>query len=76
MEKVYLLNLASEYAKYLCDNADTILAKIYGLFSLKINQSKKFYFIIMQNLDIYPESSVIFKYDLKFSEFNRNHLNS
>lgn len=30
----------------------------------------------MHNLDVYPENSVIFKYDLKFSEFNRRHLDS
>ena len=28
----------------------------------------------MQNLDIFPKDSVVFKYDLKFSEFNRRHL--
>ena len=31
------------------------------------------YFILMHNLDVFPESSVVFKYDLKFSEFNRKH---
>ena len=75
LEKAYLLNIASEYSEYIKDNETTVLAKIYGLFSLKLhNRQDKLYFIIMQNLDIFTPGSVIFKYDLKFSEFNRKHI--
>lgn len=30
----------------------------------------------MQNLDFFPENSVIFRYDLKFSEVNRKHVDA
>lgn len=35
---------------------------------------EKFYFIIMQNIDYFPDESVLFRYDLKFSEVNRKHV--
>lgn len=54
----------------------SILAKIYGLFCFRIEGLNKFYFIVMQNLDYFPEDSVIFRYDLKFSEVNRKHVNA
>ncbi|CDW81549.1 phosphatidylinositol phosphate kinase pipk5 [Stylonychia lemnae] len=73
-EKGYLIRIAQQYAEYIKENRDSLLARIYGLFSLKIENQSKVYFIIMHNLDIYPKDSVIFKYDLKFSEFNRRHL--
>ncbi len=72
MEKQYLLNIAEEYSEYLSDNESTLLARIYGLFSVRLRRGEeKMYFMIMQNLDSFPKGSVIFKYDLKFSEFNR-----
>eukprot|EP00347_Sterkiella_histriomuscorum_P004969 403358396 len=73
-EKNYLINISNDYKNHLQENQKSLMAKIYGLFSLKIENQSKVYFIIMQNLDIYPEHSVIFKYDLKFSEYNRQHL--
>ena len=30
----------------------------------------------MHNLDIFPETALKFKYDLKFSEYNRKHLDT
>lgn len=30
----------------------------------------------MENLDLFPDGSVKFKYDLKFSEYNRKSLDS
>ena len=74
IEKGYLIRISKQYSQYIKENQYCILARIYGLFSLKIDNQSKVYFIIMQNLDIFPKDSVIFKYDLKFSEFNRRHL--
>lgn len=30
----------------------------------------------MRNLDYFPEENVIFRYDLKFSEVNRKHVDT
>lgn len=53
-----------------------IMARILGLFCMRIDQTSKHYFIIMQNLDFFPQQSVIFRYDLKFSEVNRQHVDA
>jgi len=39
-----------------------------------MNSSYKFYFVIMQNLDFFKETDIVFKYDLKFSEVNRQSI--
>jgi Phosphatidylinositol-4-phosphate 5-Kinase len=54
----------------------SLMARIYGLFCLRIEHTSKYYFIIMQNLDFFPERDVIFRYDLKFSEVNRKHVDA
>lgn len=46
------------------------------MFCLRIENLTKYYFIIMQNLDFFPSRSVIFRYDLKFSEVNRKHVDT
>jgi hypothetical protein len=43
---------------------------------MRIEETSKYYFIIMQNIDFFPSSSVIFRYDLKFSEVNRQHVDT
>jgi hypothetical protein len=73
-EKAYLISIAQDLATYVSDNKTTVLAKIYGFFSLKKDRQDKVYFIIMHNLGVFPENSVAFKYDLKFSEYNRKNL--
>jgi len=37
IEKGYLLRISSHYKTFIEDNPKTVLAKIYGLFSLKMN---------------------------------------
>ena len=76
IEKAELLNLVPKYVDHLQTNPNTHMARIYGLFCLRIENASKYYFIIMQNLDFFPNSSVIFRYDLKFSEVNRKHVDS
>ncbi len=55
-----------------------MLSKIFGFFTLKKvtkdEEITKSHFIVMENLDMFPEGSVKFKYDLKFSEYNRQSL--
>ncbi len=40
----------------------------------KDEEITKSHFIVMENLDMFQEGSVKFKYDLKFSEYNRQSL--
>lgn len=55
-----------------------MLSKIFGFFTLKKvtkdEEITKSHFIVMENLDMFQEGSVKFKYDLKFSEYNRQSL--
>ena len=69
-----LIKIAEKYTEYLHDNPLSLLSKIYGLFSLKMPQINKVYFIVMHNFDIFSEQKVVFRYDLKFSEVNRKHV--
>lgn len=66
-DKLSLLKLQKEYAAYLTKNDKTIMAKIYGLFSIKFTGVEKVSFIMMKNLDYIEKDKIIFKYDLKFS---------
>eukprot|EP00347_Sterkiella_histriomuscorum_P011407 403372578 len=75
-EKHNLLKFSEIYSEYILGNQRTTLAKIYGLFSLKLPGINKVYFIIMQNLDYYSDNTVIFRYDLKFSQVNRRQIES
>ena len=57
-------------------NPSCIFARIFGVFCLRIEHVSKYYFIIMQNLEPFPSKSVLFRYDLKFSEVNRKHVDA
>lgn len=64
--------------QHLTSKSNSLLSKIYGFFTIKriakdLEKSKS-HFIVMDNLDQFPEGSVKFKYDLKFSEYNRQSL--
>ncbi|CDW91623.1 phosphatidylinositol 4-phosphate 5-kinase-like protein 1 [Stylonychia lemnae] len=74
IEKYELLDLAKSYSDHIFKNEDTLLARILGMFSFKVQNQKKQYFILMQNLDYLPSNKVIFRYDLKFSEVNRQKI--
>ncbi|CDW88370.1 g-protein-coupled receptor family protein [Stylonychia lemnae] len=73
-EKDTMIKFSEYYAEYLEGNEKSLLARIYGLFSLKLPQISKVYFVIMQNLDFYSDSKVLFRYDLKFSDINRKRV--
>lgn len=75
-EKEQIVNISIKYLKHLEANPTSILARIFGVFCLRIENVSKYYFIIMQNLEPFPSRSVIFRYDLKFSEVNRKHVDT
>lgn len=70
-EKQLLVSISKEYSRHVTSQQNTMLSKIFGFFTLKKvakdEQHTKSHFIVMENLDIFPEGSVKFKYDLKFS---------
>jgi len=51
IEKHVLISFIGKYLEHLKKNPKSLIAKIFGLFSLKLDKIKKAYFIIMQNLD-------------------------
>jgi len=46
-EKTNLIKFSEYYCEYIEGNEKSLLARIYGLFSLKLPQISKVYFIIM-----------------------------
>lgn len=77
-EKQLLVSISKEYSKHVTSQQETMLSKIFGFFTLKKvtkdEEITKSHFIVMENLDMFQEGSVKFKYDLKFSEYNRQSL--
>ena len=68
--------MASNYAFHLVESKSSLMARIYGVFSLKLPNINKVYFIVMHSLDFCQDQKVVFRYDLKFSEVNRTHINT
>jgi 1-phosphatidylinositol-4-phosphate 5-kinase len=52
-EKHTLCKNAEKYVEFITENSNTLLARIYGLFSLKLPHINKVHFIIMQNFDFF-----------------------
>jgi len=49
----------------------SVLAKIVGIYSIKIAEKTKVYHILMESIDPFNDMFIRFKYDLKFSSVNR-----
>ena len=75
-EKINLVKMAAKYAFHLVESKSSLMARIYGVFSLKLPQINKVYFIVMHSLDFCQDQKVVFRYDLKFSDVNRTHINT
>jgi len=61
-----------QYAKYLKMNPNSIIAKIYGVFTFEIAEPPERYnLILMRNINGYPSDCVDRKYDLKGSTVGR-----
>ena len=50
-EKTTLIEISQHYLEFLVENPKTLIAKIYGIFSLKLPNINKVNFIVMQNID-------------------------
>ena len=70
-EKNVVLEFLINYHTHMQRNPQSLLAKIYGIFKVKIHKNKKFYHVLMQNLDPVEQSHVVLKYDMKFSTVQR-----
>jgi len=75
-ERDFFLSLVKEYHSHLNNNPRSLLAKIYGCFSIRVNNKNKVYHILMENLDPLDDEHILFKYDMKFSTVNRKEINS
>jgi hypothetical protein len=75
-ERDFFLSLVKNYHAHLLANPRSLLAKIYGIFSIKVNNKNKVYHILMENLDPLDDEFILFKYDMKFSTVNRKEINS
>jgi hypothetical protein len=52
-------------------NPKSLMAKIVGIYSIRIGNKDKVYQVLMESLDPIDEKFIKFKYDLKFSSVNR-----
>lgn len=73
-ERDFFLSLVKNYHTHLSNNPRSLLAKIYGCFSIRVNNKNKVYHILMENLDPLDEEFILFKYDMKFSTVNRKEI--
>jgi hypothetical protein len=76
-ELEYLLfTFMIEYFKYIISNNNTLLSKIYGVFSFTINDgASTIHVIIMQNLEAFDNKYRQYVFDLKGSTFQRRTKN-
>lgn len=75
-EKDIFLRLLPKYHQHLKKNPKSLLAKILGIYSIKIEGKDKVYQILMESVDPVDEAFIRFKYDLKFSSINRDEFKS
>ena len=63
---------AKKYVEYMCDNRDSLITKIYGIYRLQI-YGISLYFFVMSNIFLNKENLMMHeKYDIKGSWVNRN----
>lgn len=62
-EKALMISLGSDYVHHIVHNEKSLIAKIYGVFSVSIEKREPVYYILLENLDPFPKENVIFKYD-------------
>lgn len=69
-EKNLLINISSDYVHHLVTNEKSLIAKVFGVFSISIERREPFYVLLLENLDPFLEKDILFKYDRKFSKKN------
>ena len=75
-EKDFLMSILPKYHQHLKKLPNSLLAKIVGIYSIRIADKTKVYHILMESLDPINEAFIKFKYDLKFSSVNRREYKS
>ena len=75
-EKDFLMSILPKYHSHLKKVPNSVLAKIVGIYSIKIAEKTKVYNILMESVDPVNEYFIRFKYDLKFSTVNRREYKS
>jgi hypothetical protein len=70
-EKDFLMSILPKYHTHLKRHPNSLLAKIVGIYAIRIADKDKVYHVLMESLDPIDESFIRFKYDLKFSTVNR-----
>jgi hypothetical protein len=75
-EKDFLMSILPKYHEHLKKYPNSLLAKIVGVYAIRISDKDKVYHALMESLDPIDESFIRFKYDLKFSTVNRREYKS
>lgn len=75
-ERDFLLQILPKYHGHLKRYPNSLLAKIVGVYAVRIAEKDKVYHVLMESLDPVDESFIRFKYDLKFSTVNRREYKS
>ncbi len=70
-EKEFLMSILPKYHEHLKKHPTSLLAKIVGIYSIRIADKTKVYHVLMESLDPINDLFIKFKYDLKFSSVNR-----
>ena len=65
------MSILPKYHSHLKKHPNSLLAKIVGIYAIRIADKDKVYHVLMESLDPMDESFIRFKYDLKFSTVNR-----
>eukprot|EP00347_Sterkiella_histriomuscorum_P011805 403371031 len=75
-ERDFLMSILPKYHSHLKKHPNSLLAKIVGIYAIRIGDKDKVYHVLMESLDPIDESFIRFKYDLKFSTVNRREYKS
>lgn len=75
-ERDFLMSILPKYHTHLKKHPNSVLAKIVGIYAIRIADKDKVYHVLMESLDPIDESFIRFKYDLKFSTVNRREYKS
>lgn len=70
-ELEFLMSILPKYHNHLKKYPNSLLAKIVGIYGVKIGDKDKVYHVLMESLDPIDDTFIKFKYDLKFSTVNR-----
>lgn len=75
-ERDFLISILPDYHQHLKRHPNSLLAKILGIYSIKIADKTKVYQVLMESIDPISDAFIKFKYDLKFSTVNRREFKS